>query len=548
MTRVITYTLTLDEPCLLAAPGGDPNTEQSLPYIPGGAVRGALAAAYLRGSQTTGPGFDDLFLNGKVRYLNAYPLLEFKQDKNDEEPEGVRALPTPRAWTRLKDDPSQCVYNRAEKSQFKEADDKIPSGVNIPFVTFTDPITEAKPAFEIAVHTARNREKGRSIEGDAGSALFRYQALARGQQFAGAIVVDDDKDAAAIEQLLAGGSLLLGGSHNAGYGLAGVTTRQSPDQETEQQKNTWREVDNPAEDIPPEGVFIVYLTSHAILYDPDTGEPTADIRHFLPDGPGGYEIVHSFAAADWVGGFNKQRGLPLSQQWALQMGSTWVIKTGKPLSAQQINDLESAGIGARTEEGFGRLVINPQWPEKTFEIGQYSPPLIKKAPPKAQDKSPAPAAPPHPLLAQMNERIARAELDRRLAVQVNKLAVKEKVRGHLSRSQLGRLQVRVRRVATDDNYRFDKFITYLDGTRERKSADDQFRKFAVDGEIFRDYLRRLAENPATVWRIIGAQGDPFRHVGDAAFDFQANDELARRYTVKFIANLCRQLSKLEEKP
>src|SRR5690606_37239138 len=46
MSRVITYTLTLEEPCLLAAPGGDPNTEQSLPYIPGGAVRGALAAAF----------------------------------------------------------------------------------------------------------------------------------------------------------------------------------------------------------------------------------------------------------------------------------------------------------------------------------------------------------------------------------------------------------------------------------------------------------------------------------------------------------------------
>jgi len=548
MTRVITYTLTLEEPCLLAAPGGDPNTEQSLPYIPGGAVRGALAAAFLRGNQTTGPGFDDLFLNGKVRFLNAYPLLMFKVSQDpDKLDKGdyceVRALPTPRAWTKLKDRGDD-IYNRAVQALFDEADKNIPSGVGAEFVTFDPAVTSPQVAYEIAVHTARNREKGRSIEGDPGSALFRYRALARDQQFMGAIVLDDETDAAAIEQLL-GGSLLLGGSHNAGYGLAAVTTK-SPGEETRQQHNPWREVDYPTEAIPAGTTFIVYLTSHAILYDPITGRPTADIRSFLPDGPDGYDIVHSFAAADWVGGFNKRRGLPLSQQWALQMGSTWVIKTDKPLSAEQINDLERAGIGARTEEGFGRLVLNPRWPQTVFEIEKYSAPVTKKTQPEAPDKSATPAAPPHALLAQMNERIARAELDRRLAVRVNELAVKEKVRGHLSRSQFGRLQVRVRREADKDN--FNDFLSYLEDTRKRKSADDQFRKFAVDGRNFRDYLRERAKDPATIWDIISAQGEQFPHVGDTAYDFQTNDELARHYTVKFIANLCRQLSKLEDKP
>lgn len=538
MTRVITYTLTLEEPCLLAAPGGDPNTEQSLPYIPGGAVRGALVAAFLRGNHSAGPGFDDLFLNGKVRYLNAYPLLRLEASKDSNKPDkveyvGVRALPTPRAWTKLKDRGDD-IYNRAVEALFNEADKNIPSGVGDEFVTFDPSVTSQGVAYEIAVHTARNREKGRSIEGDPGSALFRYRALARDQQFMGAIVLDDEADAAAIEQLL-GGSLLLGGSHNAGYGLTTVNSMETLE--------NWREVKNSPQAITADNTFIVYLTSHAILYDPNTGCPTADIRHFLPGKSDSYTIVHSFAAADWVGGFNKHRGLPLSQQWALQMGSTWVITTDKPLSAQQITELEHAGIGARTEEGFGRLVINPQWPEQEFKIHEYSQPAKSQGETKAKD---APPAPPHALLDKMNERIARAELDRRLAVRVNELADKGKVRGHLSRSQLGRLQVRIRREAGKDN--FKDFLDYLEGTRKRKSADDQFRKFAVDGENFRDYLRQLAENPATVWGIIGAQGDQPPHVGDTAYDFQSNHELARHYTVKFIANLCRQLSKLEDKP
>ena len=551
MTRVLTYTLTLEEPCLLAPPGGDPNTEKSLPYIPGGAMRGALAAAFLRNDRTGGPTFDDLFLNGKVRYLNAYPLLRFEKDKNSkkEEIEKVRALPMPRAWTKLKDDKDEKIYNRTVKALFDEADKNIPSGVGVDFVTFDPSVTSPQIAYEIAVHTARNRGKGRSIEGDRDSALFRYQALARDQQFTGAIVFDDENDAAAIEKLL-GGSLLLGGSHNAGYGLVTVT-RQSPSPEDGQKKNTWREVEDQAKDIPAEGAFIVYLTSHAILYDPNTGQPTADILHFLPGGPARYVCEHSFAAADWVGGFNKHRGLPLSQQWAVLMGSTWVVKTKKPISVQDITDLEAKGIGVRTEEGFGRLVINPQWPQEKFELENKD---SSGAQPQDEPETRAteaahgrPAVPVHPLLEQMNKRIARAELDRRLAVRVNKLAG-SKIRGHLSRSQLGRLQVRVRRVATDDDYNFQNFITYLDRTKERKSADDQFRKFTVGDDNFRDYLRKLAGNPTTIWREINAQGGEMTYVGPAAYDFSQDEELAAQYTVKFIANLCRQLSKLEERP
>lgn len=534
MTRVLTYTLTLEEPCLLAAPGGDPNTESSLNYIPGGAVRGALVAAHRRNSNTLGNAFDDLFLSGKVRYLNAYPLLD-----------DCRALPTPRAWTKLKDK-GEMVYNRAEEKQFLYADQEIPSGVGAEFVTFAESVKKPKIVFEIAVHTARNRGMGRSIEGDADSALFRYRALARDQQFTGAIVIEDEIDTTRLEELLVG-SLLLGGSHFAGYGLAGVSDVGKPE--------NWREVANSPLDIPADGSFVVYLASHAILYHPDTGQPTGDILLFLPDGPGGYEIEHSFAAADWVGGFNKQRGLPLSQQWALQMGSAWVVKTDRPLSVEQIAKLERSGIGARTEEGFGRLVINPQWPQQAFEIGKYSAPPLTKDVPKPPDDKPAPA---HPLLAQMNERIARAELDRRLAVKVNELADPDRVRGRLSRSQLGRLQVRIRREAGKDN--FNDFLAYLEGTRKRKSADDQLRKYTVDSRNFRVFLEELAgkpsddkekkpaddkeKKPETVWDFLDK--DVLPSISSEPINVRTKP-LTHEYTVKFIANLCRQLSKLEDK-
>ncbi|MEZ4518728.1 MAG: hypothetical protein R3C44_18570 [Chloroflexota bacterium] len=51
MTGAITFTIGLQELALLGAPGGDPNTEFSQRYIPGGALRGALVGRYLAQGQ-----------------------------------------------------------------------------------------------------------------------------------------------------------------------------------------------------------------------------------------------------------------------------------------------------------------------------------------------------------------------------------------------------------------------------------------------------------------------------------------------------------------
>lgn len=552
MTRAITFNITLEEAALLAAPGGDPNTESSLAYIPGGAIRGALVAAYLRdGGSSEKQSFRDLFLNGRTRYLNAYPRLT------------ARALPTPRTWAVQKDGAAaenedypqdehsqrvRSVYDRVDEGQRSAVEKGLPQGLKEAFIAFSaaaaggqgpEPITPPRVDFEIAVHTARNREMGRALENDSQSALFRYQALARDQVFAAAVVVDDAVAAADYDRLpalLRGGLLLVGGSHKAGYGL----TRVSEVAEAEQ----WREVDGPRADVAAGKQFSLWLTSDAILHDPQTGRPTTDVRPFLPGGPGGYTVVHSFAAAGWVGGFNKHWGLPLPQQWAARMGSVWVIEAENGLSASAIEALERQGIGARTAEGFGQVIVTPIYPAKPgaktpFDMSAAAS-ITTTAVPVA-DKVTAHAD----LLVRMNERIVRAELDRLLAAAVNRLAEKKHVRGRLSRSQLGRLQVRIRHEAHTNN--FDGFLNYLRGTEKRKSADDQFRRFTVGGKIFRDRLTGLAQAPQTVWNEFVPQGWQPPVIDLKAYDYKT-DRLAHDYTVRFIANLCRQLSKLEVEP
>lgn len=531
MTRAITYTLWLEEPCLLAAPGGDPNTESSLDYIPGGAMRGALAAAYLRGGGDEDQ-FVTLFLSGGARFLNAYPYLD------------GRTLPPPRAWATKKENETT-VYNRLVDTARDEVEEGLPQGFKAPFIrppagAEDNTVLSPKVEHEIAVHTARNRQKGRAIDADpqGQSALFRYRALARDQQFAGAIVLDDALPAAGVtrlEELLKGATLLLGGSQMAGYGLTQVedVTPHEP----------WREEAGLPPAVAAGESFILYLTAPAILYNPRTGQPTSDIRLFLPGDPANceenYTIRDSYTAAGWVGGFNKHRGLPLPQQWAVQMGSTWRITTHRALSTDALAELEDSGIGVRREEGFGRLLFVPQWPA-TLARAEDALSIQVKRPAAAAAASPEDAR----LLARMNERLARRELDRRLTLAVNDKARPDKIRGHLSRSQFGRLMVRIRQEPRAGD--FAGFTNYLEGTKKRKSADDQFRKYTVGGDNFRDYLSGLAREPECVWQEIGAEAVQPTQIGPSGDDYQAG--LAHEYTIRFISDLCRQLSKREVEP
>ncbi|MEZ4644800.1 MAG: hypothetical protein R3E31_19060 [Chloroflexota bacterium] len=89
--KLLQYQPELLEPALLTAPGGDPNTDESVDHIPGSVLRGALAHKY-RQAKLSQADFARLFLDGSTRFLNAYLAHE-----------GERMLPTPAHWQREKD-------------------------------------------------------------------------------------------------------------------------------------------------------------------------------------------------------------------------------------------------------------------------------------------------------------------------------------------------------------------------------------------------------------------------------------------------------------
>lgn len=524
MNGAITYRIRLQEPGLLAAPGGDPNTEISHNYIPGGAIRGALVARYLQPVRHTASSSDQfvtLFLSGAVRYLNAYPA---RPD---------RTLPASRAWATRKDK-GDLVYDRTDVDQKAKVEADLPKPFGKPFVSQD---SQSYPAieYEIAIHTARNREYGRALENDTQSALFRYQALARDQEFAG-VILFDEADAVDVDMLYSllkeQEPLFLGGSHGAGYGLSQLTDATKV--------VDWREAPSAGIKV-GDTSFRLYLTSDAILTDPSTGGPATSIEPFLPSELGEISVSESFATKSWVGGFNAHWGLPLTQQWAFRMGSTWVITPESALSQAAVDALkalERRGIGQRTAEGFGRFLLAPDWPTEAFEPTKT--PLLSTQSAKVEKPEGSDG-----LLLQMNQRLVQSELDRLLAAKVNELAQKSHVRGRLSNSQLARIQLRIRREITSEN--LGSFVAYLGGTKERKSADEQFRKYRVVGiGNFRDYLVKLAKNPASIWNEFVPESWQPPQIGQQSYDYRADEKLAREYTIKFISSMCRQLAKLKE--
>lgn len=534
----ICYTVTLEEPVLVTAPGGDPNTDETLNYLPGSVIRGALATRY-EGARDNR--FTRLFLDGTTRYLNAYIVDSAHK----------RSLPTPFHYVQAKEVTDPMV----DGPVFNTLRDKLSVQTNKigSFATVSgDYLNSIRVHYEIAVHTARERKEGRAMPNQENSALFRYKALAAGQKFAGLILVDD-AHAVVLREMLDGVVLWLGGSSSAGYGRVSVTIDSA-------KTSRARELDEPVQAITTDQLFTLWLTSDAILRHPQTGQPGPYLKEALEAHWPGCVITikESSHQLAWVGGFNNHWRLPLAQTWAVSKGSAWQLTASRPLSVQDITDLEHHGLGERRAEGFGCLLINPSWDARHLLLpGKATREKMKVIKPaRATLTFPTRKGDAAALTQQMNERLARQELDRLLKIAIREKA--ERYRGRLSNSQIARLRLRIREEMNQPDQNFHHFQVYLKDSETRKSADEPFRKSRLDGQNFRDWLQKLTAAPQRVWHELqlekynwqkheettpeGKVVSQWRRTLLGQDSFSLTEGLAHTYTTLLIAGICEQLA------
>jgi CRISPR-associated protein Csx10 len=500
--NAIEFLLTTLSPVLVTKPGGgDPNSEVTLPYIPGSAIRGMLIARWLADhpgvDAAADPTFRRLFLDGGVRYLNAYPALW----------DGTRMLPTPRSWRVDKEDSNEKnIFDFVLTSGIGQPGSRQPTwrSPGAAFCTVSAHYEEENllwhfkahtctPRQTIAIHTGRaNRQKVTE-----NATVFRYDALAAGQTFASAIIADDPTDLMECQRLLAqDGQARLGRSQNTGYGLVQIS--YPPDETGEPQtalRTEWREWKPPVADAgerdPKPTRLVVTLLSDAIFRDPQTGAETDDIAVALyAPSESSIKPTAAFVRTEVVGGFNRRWNLPLPQATAIGAGSVFVFDYDEELQ-RRLERLVEQGIGERRAEGFGRIAVNWQVGEQLeqSDAARWS---MQSGDVELMGEQAAAAQ-------QLATRILRNRLDGKLREAISANAIKH---NGIRKAQLSRLRViaqralAANRTAEIEPTGIPLLLTFLGDLK--KPARDQLLKARVGNTPLLNWLHNLARDPSSV--------------------------------------------------
>jgi len=511
ITRYLPYRIQLNAPALLTTISPDPNSAVSSLYVPGSAIRGAVANAILHsGRPDAEQEMRLLILNGGVRYLNAYPASD-----------SHRTLPTPlylRGRKHAADGdtlsaPNLSAFHGRPGPEFDPVSledegtwpDSELERVREPFVA----IDAAKPRFaKVAlssrVHQQRDRTKGRAWRERHGhqeiahGAIFTYEFLDACQQFVGLIQVDGDSEAEAahlldrVRKRLAG-TVLLGRSRKARYG--GAAAVEFPSQARKRELSGTGVFNR---DVTKGDEILALLTAPCILRDRKTGQidPAALLRQLPELLNDRVEIVRVRWAFELTGGFNRKWRLSLPQALAIAPGSAVLLRARQEIPKGDLLRIEHGAMGERRIEGFGRIVfLEP--PAKVVHVYRSKP----------RPEPPRPRGEPPEQVTEIERCIMQAALLRaadRRAVEMTRQTRPP------SGSLVGRLRNVMRRDPQDALLTLAQWLGSDEPSALKRPAMDQLRRcrlIDVDGQpTLADWLRQYAseEGHTAVLRELGA--------------------------------------------
>lgn len=486
--RYAPYTLSLRSPAVLTSLGGDPNSARTLPFIPGSALRGAVARGLgdPQGDAERLRRFRTVIIDGTVRYLNAYPRAG-----------GRRTLPTPVSLQVDRNGPigssgETSAWDLAALTGDPDADEATwpevaMSSLAEPFISLgaAQPL-RVQPVHGSRIHQQRDRSRGRAWKEDrdgreeAHGAIFAFEFLDAGQEFDGFVQVCGN-DGAICDSLISTvknaltESVLLGRSRRAGYGGDAAIAWSAPRD---------REVDGQGlvgGALPADAVFRVLLTSQYVGRDPETGQMDASqIEHEIVAAlEDRVAIVRRRWRFDLAGGFNRKWRLELPQALACAAGSVLVLKAIAPIPFADLLAVEHRGLGERRAEGFGRLVVL-QAPVQRVALRTPS-----------ASARPAPTGQPPALVRFVEARILDSAIGRAIKEEAARLA--RSSTASPSPSLLGRLRTAMREEPESALGTLRTWLAPEGHHRLKRPAMDQLERCRIgNGERLSGWLREMA--------------------------------------------------------
>lgn len=316
---------------------------EPLDYIPGSRFLGIVASKLydMNSIEKT----LDIFHNGTIRFGDAH-LLE-----NDE-----RSLKVPFDWFHIKGESlSDCIYLHHELIGTDELKTIVGSGKQLKQARqgyFADKQL-LKTDSRFSIKSAYDSDKKRSAD----EQMYGYFGLKAGSEWGFYIEYENENYVRDIENELIG-KKRIGRSRSAQYGLVNI--------------KKIKEIDTAINTI-EKGEITIYAESNLCFYD-TTGQnnlqPTIEMLK-LPEGSKilwEKSQIRSRNYQTW----NRQRNNRDADRRIIEKGSVFVIDLSENISTEKFEK----GIGSHLSEGFGKVLVNPDFLNSEKYTLPYS---LKKA-------------------------------------------------------------------------------------------------------------------------------------------------------------------------
>lgn len=338
----LNYHITLKSPVLISGNTGDINITETLDFIPGSSILGVLASKFIdvkgiKDAHENGQ-FYMWFLNGDLTFSNAYMVIK----ENDS---SYNTIPIPLSIQ--EDKYSGDIYNLA----IQKVDNQTRNINSYGFLK-DGKIIYGSPKKKINFHHYReSRLKGHS---EKNGGIFNYEFLLPEQTFAGSIY-GKKQDLIELKQLFGNKfNIRLGRSRQAEYGSAVFQFLNI----------TKKDLDFDTDELDDNVAILTFISPCILLNEygfPEVSEKT--LKAYLEGilGKNRFSIEHYSMKSTDVENYISIWKLKKPLEYALMGGSTIKLIFDKEIDnkmKQKLISLMENGLGERTNEGFGQIMIN----------------------------------------------------------------------------------------------------------------------------------------------------------------------------------------------
>lgn len=463
MRYYLEYILRCEEPCKMGTQGNQNNT-RALSYIAGSSIRGAMISQYLNHYDLEDK--QDLFKG--TYFYDAYYC------------DGDRKLvPVPAIYYASKHDvrkakqENQKTYNihscYGHDDEPAEGEQRVDTGTYAYF--------EGDTYYPYSV-----KKEGNLHITIAKPDMFRYEAISPEQNFSGVICFTDEETMKRFEAILNDATLYIGGSKGSGYGRSRIKKihQLSFDELVESYHLPKKEVQK---------YFSLYALSNVLFVD-EHGDLKATISNEYLEkhlGISNVKLEKAYVSTTRTASFNHTWKAGNVQQVAIKAGSYFIYSyEGEWNGAYKA--LEEQGIGQRKNEGFGRVLFNPDFSQSKRKAFTVSDTKEKVLDISAEDLS---------FLKHLKEDINESRKEKLIDEAAYRCY--EKSKKPLSNSQLARLYNVLDQVLTHPLYvnnikmSKDKINRFRDELKTDSLKSYQLRELILDNQQHRKYYDMLNE-------------------------------------------------------